>query len=256
MRFKLTLRIDGHNTGNLLPLSYQYELSAWIYGVIARSNLAYSTWLHDNGFSLTDSHKRFKLFTFSHLWIANARPIADRLSILSNTAELHLSFLPEKSTEEFVKGIFSEKSFSLGDKKSQVHFRVQSIEMLPSPVFKQEAIFQTLSPITVSLHQEIGNITYISPEAENYGLLLINNLKEKYRSFYGKPFESDSSFELLSRPQSKLITIKVGTESETRVRGYHFKFRLRAEEELLRIGYEAGIGEKGSTGFGMVKVIW
>ncbi|MDR3327312.1 MAG: CRISPR-associated endoribonuclease Cas6 [Prevotellaceae bacterium] len=257
MRFKLLLQIHRNISGNLLPLNYQYPLSAWIYGIIAKSDAAYSTWLHDNGFSSVDSSKHFKLFTFSNLWFADAKPLADRLAIFSDTAELQLSFLPEKSTEEFIKGIFSEKEFSLGDRKSRVHFRVQGIEMLPPPVFGMEARFQTLSPITVSLQEETGRIAYLSPETDNYGQLLINNLKEKYRSFYQKPFVGDEAFEfeLLSSPQSKLITIKANTREETRVRGYHCRFRLRADGELLRIMYSSGAGEKGSLGFGMVKIL-
>jgi CRISPR-associated endoribonuclease Cas6 len=238
-------------------LNYQYPLSAWIYGVIAKSDTAYSAWLHDNGFLPSESHKHFKLFTFSNLEIINAKPVGDRLSIFSDTANLYLSFLPEKSTEEFIKGIFLEKEFSLGDKKSRVYFRVQSVEMLPPPIFDGEAIFQTLSPVTVSFQEENGKITYISPETENYGELLINNLKEKYRSFYQRPFEGKQSFEfeLLSPIQSKLITIKADTKSETRVRGYNFRFGLKTDKELLEVMYEAGAGEKGSLGFGMIEVI-
>jgi CRISPR-associated endoribonuclease Cas6 len=257
MRFKISLQIYRNISGNLLPLNYQYPLSAWIYGVIARSDAVYSAWLHDNGFLPEDTQKHFKLFVFSNLEIASARPVADRLSIFSDTADLYLSFLPEKSTEEFIKGLFLEKEFSLGDKKSRVHFRVQHVEMLPSPVFNGGAIFQTLSPVTVSLREESGKIAYASPEAENYGEWLINNLKEKYRGFYRKSFDGKQSFvfELLSPVQSKLITIKADTEAETRVRGYNFRFRLEADGELLKMMYEAGAGEKGSLGFGMVKVI-
>jgi CRISPR-associated endoribonuclease Cas6 len=167
------------------------------------------------------------------------------------------TFVPARKIDgRIYQGFFSEKEFSLGDRKSQVHFRVQGIEMLPPPVFGAEAKFQTLSPITVSVQEENKDITYISPETDNYGQLLINNLKEKYRSFYQKPFEVDESFEfeLLSKPQSKLITIKADTREETRVRGYHFKFRLKASGELLRMMYSSGAGEKGSQGFGMVQV--
>ncbi|MDR1897023.1 MAG: CRISPR-associated endoribonuclease Cas6, partial [Prevotellaceae bacterium] len=125
MRFKLSLQIDRSISGNLLPINYQYPLSAWIYSVIAKGNTMYSAWLHDNGFLPSDSSKSFKLFTFSGLVIAHAKSIDDRLSLLSDAADLYLSFLPEKSTDEFIKGLFLKKEFSIGDKKSRVHFRVQ-----------------------------------------------------------------------------------------------------------------------------------
>jgi len=51
-----------------------------------------------------------------------------------------------------------------------------------------------------------------------------------------------------------LIRIKAGRKEETQVRGYVFTFRLEADRELLKVGYEAGVGEKGSLGFGFVEV--
>ncbi|MDR1981385.1 MAG: CRISPR-associated endoribonuclease Cas6 [Tannerellaceae bacterium] len=108
--------------------------------------------------------------------------------------------------------------------------------------------------ITITVQQE----TFLSPEAENYGQLLVNNLKEKYRAFYQESFAGDPAFEfkLLSPPKSKLITIKADSPSErTKVRGYHFHFTLKADPQLLEIMYEAGAGEKGSLGFGMVECV-
>ncbi|MDR1919242.1 MAG: CRISPR-associated endoribonuclease Cas6 [Tannerellaceae bacterium] len=254
MRFKLSLQIDSSIAGNLLPINYQYPLSSWMYGVIAKSNTAYSTWLHDNGFLASEGNKCFKLFTFSNLKINHAKLIGDRLLLLSDTADLYLSFLPEKSTEAFIKGLFLEKDFSIGDKESRVHFRVQSIEMLPSPFLGKEGCFKTLSPITITFHQE----SYLSPEAKKYGQLLVNNLKEKYRAYYQQAFTGNPDFEfkLFTQPKSKLITIKAGNQrEETKVRGYLFTFGLQADPKLLEIMYEAGAGEKGSLGFGMIESV-
>ena len=260
MRFILTLSIDKKVHGNLIPLSYAYELSSWIYKVLASSNADYAQWLHDNGFS--QDNKRFKFFTFSRLLFDNAKPVegTDRLAIFSDRAILYLSFLPEKSTEEFIKGIFSDNEFTIGDRKSKVKFRVDGIELLPAPDFSERyGEFQTLSPIIVSMKNELGRVVYVSPEDKNYkyGQLLINNLKEKYRIYNGKEFDLDESFEFkqLSSPRSKLIKIKSGTPAETNVRGFDYKFSMKAHPELLQIMQDAGAGEKNSAGFGMIKLI-
>jgi CRISPR-associated endoribonuclease Cas6 len=253
MRFRLTLEVDGKTYGNIIPLSYQYELSAWIYKVIDRSDSVYAQWLHENGFA--DENKIFKLFTFSNLQIPEFKRIDDRLCILSNKITLYLSFLPDKSTEEFIKGIFSETESNLGDAKSRIHFRVQSIEMLPPPVFHNTE-FKTLSPIVISRKRANGSIEYVSPEVENYGQLLFNNLKEKYKTFYKNPIETEIfNFELLSVAHSKLIKIKANTSSETKVKGFNFVFKMNTDEQLMRIMYETGAGEKGSLGFGMIDFI-
>ncbi|MDR1895793.1 MAG: CRISPR-associated endoribonuclease Cas6, partial [Prevotellaceae bacterium] len=224
----------------------------WIYGVIGKSNAAYASWLHDNGFA--DDKKRFKMFTFSKLYVSNHKVLTDRLCILSNTINLYLSFFPEKSTEEFIKGIFSDNEFTLGDTQSKVHFHVRNIEMLPPPVFHNFA-FQAISPIVVSKKLENGGRKYLSPETENYGQLLFNNLKEKYKAFYGKPSDAadDFDFKLTSNSHAKLIKIKANTPQETNIRGFLFNFEMQTDEQLLNIMYEAGAGEKGSLGFGMVR---
>ncbi len=67
MRCKLRLQVQSETFGNILPINYQYELSAAIYRVLSNANEAYSSWLHENGFALNG--KKFKLFTFSWLLI-------------------------------------------------------------------------------------------------------------------------------------------------------------------------------------------
>ena len=253
MRFKLNLLVNKGVYGNLLPISYQYELSACIYKIIAKSNESYAYWLHNNGF--TNFNKRFKMFTFSNL-SPQCKVLGDRMCILNDTMYLYLSFLPDKSTEEFVKGVFLDNLLTLGDGKSKVQFQVENIEALATP-YLHNCEFQTLSPVTVSIKRENGSIEYVSPEREGYGRMLINNLKEKYLAFYGKQFEKDDSFvfELLSPAKSRLITIKANTPSMTRVKGFQYNFRLKADDELTRIMYEAGLGEKNSIGFGMAEIV-
>ncbi len=38
-------------SGNTLPINYQYALSSWIYKVIASADEQYSAFLHEKGFS-------------------------------------------------------------------------------------------------------------------------------------------------------------------------------------------------------------
>jgi len=41
----------------------------------------------------------------------------------------------------------------------------------------------------------------------------------------------------------------------TKVRGWEGKFWVEGDPELIRIGYEAGFGERNAQGFGMVKLV-
>jgi CRISPR-associated endoribonuclease Cas6 len=254
MRFQLNLKVDSHVFGNRLPINYQYELSAWIYRIIAQGDRDYAEWLHQNGFS--DKHRNFRLFVFSNLYSPNIKFENDLLIFQSYKASFFLSLLPEKSTEAFIKGIFKEQDFSLGDRISKVHFTVQQVELIPAPDFAVHSVFKTLSPVVVSVGQENSpHARYISPDEEGYGQLIINNLKEKYRLYYQNELTGDPNFrfELLSPARSKLIRIKAATKEQTQVRGFAFTFRLEADRELLKVMYEAGMGEKNAQGFGCVQ---
>ena len=114
MRFKLFLSIDKRPFGNRLPFNYPYELSAVIYKILANADHAFAEWLHDNGFEA--DKKVFKLFSFSRLQIPQYRVEGNLLNILSDSAEWYLSFLPERSTQEFFLGVFREQQFELGNR--------------------------------------------------------------------------------------------------------------------------------------------
>lgn len=255
MRFKLTITVDRRAFGNLLPLNYQYELSAFVYRTIERTNATYSKWLHENGFKL--DAKQFRLFNFSHFQIPIYKIEGNRLRIDSDTITWFVSFLPEQSTEEFIKGIFAEQVFTIGDKLSKVQLRVANIELVTEPDFSKKNQFNTLSPVCITRHiPEQNRIAYESPDSDYAREALLYNLKNKYKAFYGKEFTGDElfDFKLLYPPKSKLIVVKTNTPEQTQVKGFSFRFTLRAHPDLLYILYHCGLGEKNSTGFGMVDV--
>jgi CRISPR-associated endoribonuclease Cas6 len=256
MRFKINIAIDSKTFGNSLPFSYQYELSSFIYHTLARGNETYAEWLHENGF--VRDGKKFRLFAFSPLLIPKISidKQAGRMILLSDRAELLISFLPERSTEEFIKGVFRQQEFTLGDRQSKVQFGITGVEMLPSPQFDGEITGHTLSPICLTVKNEEGKLHYFSTADLDAGRAIINNLISKYEAFHGTPFGGDTTFEwqMLDEPRTKLITIKAGTPQETRIRASNCSFHLRADNELLKIAYEAGLGEKGSLGFGFFTI--
>lgn len=254
MRFKLVLHINREKFGDKIPCSYSYELSSVIYRILSRSGSGYSSWLHDNGFKLNG--KPFKLFTFSRLHIPRFHIEGEFIRLLSDTVTWQLSFLPERSTQEFIRGVFLNQAFELGVRGANVSFVVQQVSVAPSPNFSETMEFETLSPICISLRREDGRIDYLSPDNPEAPSLIRQNLLNKYFAFHGKEYANpafDFSFTTLSKPKSVLVTVKSGTPQQTRVRGFRCRFRVTAPIELITVLYEAGIGEKGSLGFGMVK---
>lgn len=255
MRFTLHLSIDKKVYGNALPLSYQYELAGYIYHTLAKGNEEYANWLHENGFSLEG--KQFRLFSFSNLLVDNIGidTKKGRLLLQSDEAFLQISFLPERSTEEFIKGVFSEQVFAIGDVHSRVQFTVRQVQALPMADFNGELRGRTLSPMCLSTKTDEGKLHYYAPNEALAGQTIVTNLIRKYEAFYQQKYTGSTEFEwkCLSEPKSKLLTMKVGTLQQTKVKAYHCTFLLKADNELLRIGYECGLGEKNSMGFGMVE---
>ncbi|MBE9468523.1 MAG: CRISPR-associated endoribonuclease Cas6 [Bacteroidetes bacterium] len=255
MRFKLIL--STINNKNILPLNYQYEISSCIYKIISNADKKFASWLHDSGY--VDDSKKFKLFTFSNFKVPEYKINGDRMLILSHEIEMQISFLPAKSIEYFVTGLFKNQHFVIADQKSQVNFIVNRIETMKEPAFSNEMTFKSLSPICISHKNENCKYPeYLQPKGEIYKKLFLKNLVEKYNIFYKKQAEfnnNDFSLDILSKPKSRLITIKANTKEESKIRGYTYKFKIKAAKELLRLGYYAGFGEKNSMGFGCCEVV-
>lgn len=255
MRFALRLQLCS-DRNRLLPLNYQYELSAAIYRILSQSDVEYATWLHENGFEV--DNKKFKLFTFSNLQIPRYEidKQQGRLKILSDEVYWQMGFLPDKSTRKFIKGVFDRQTFSIGDKVSRVDFVVRDIELFPELEMTEMGTYKTLSPVVVSLRNEAGRHEYIGPEHPSYLKGIETGLQARYKAFYGKDYEGEKDcceFRLIDTPKSSLIKIKADTPQQTYVRGYRYRLMLSLPEPLMRIAYESGLGEKGSLGFGMIE---
>lgn len=257
MKFKITLQVN-RQYGDLLPFNYQYEQSAVIYRILAQADTKYSLWLHENGYDVNGC-KRFKLFCYSPFIFEKVRPLPEAgcLKIIGERAVWYISFIPEKSTLEFIQGIFAHQSFTIGNKDHRVAFDVAGVEAIPMPQLSEEMTFQSVSPICVKLH--VGNKTqYLSADNPMFAEGILKGLMARYESIHGQPFDIENkefSFELIDKKvKSKLITIKANTPYESRVRGYLCSFRMKAPLELMKIAYEGGIGEQCSQGFGFIEI--
>jgi CRISPR-associated endoribonuclease Cas6 len=261
MRFELELY---RKNGNVLPINYKYELSAWIYKTLYTANKEFADWLHKEGYPY--NNKRFKLFTFSDLRLYNFKARGDRLHLSASTTHLTVSFCINKAVQHFLQGIFANQHLGIGDKISQIDFEVRSVQSLPLPDFNNEMKFRALSPICVSTGEtENGKFRqkFLPPDHPQYAEILFANLERKMAAGMasggiekiGFGNTTTKNFELLSEPKRKKITIKAHTAQKSDVVAYQFDFAIKAPAQLLEIGYKAGFGEKNSLGFGCVDLL-
>jgi len=249
--------------GSLLPMNYQYELSSWVYRVMATADPEHSRFLHEQGFQTEG--RRFKMFTFSQLGMRPYAPEGEQFRLLGHQLTLTIRFLIDRSLESFVRGLFLNQEFFLGNKAGGVDLRVAQVQTMAAPVFQPLMRYTCLSPVCVSALRPDGTAAYLTPEDKHYGPLLLTNLQRKERALAGyahpggTPQEAQpaappvANFRLLNTPRRKGIHIKANTAQRTQVIGYLFHFELLAPPELHEVGYFAGFGEKNSMGFGCVE---
>ena len=264
MRMRLVLRPLNRRCS--VTLNYSYYLSAAIYSWIETSSPEYSAFLHDKGFSLEGTTKRFKHFCFSQLEVPERKIENGRLRILSPTVTWYVSMPVEQSLQHLVVGMFEKREFYI--EREENRFVIEQVETLPEPKWGRRMTFRMLSPVTVStMHERNGRLLpeYLLANDERLADLSRQNILNKYRSLYGNEPE-DTEFvctldnEFITRrggPEkiSKLITIKEGRPDETKVRGFMCPLHIEGNPALIALAYESGLGEKNSLGFGMLETM-
>lgn len=254
MRFKLTLTPNLSVWGNALPQNCLYEISDCLRFAFAQQKNVFINWLKQNDLYLDE--KSFCFFCYSRFHIPSSEKQRDRLLIGEGDCEFQLSFLPENGTEEMIHTIFENQKVVIGDFLTKVEFQITKIEQIEFPEFRTLK-FRTISPIYLPILRKDDSLMSISPETENYDNLLFQNLKKKYRQYYGKPFIGDESFvfRVLEESRSCSVIVNAGMKTESKLRAFDTTFYCEADHQLLKLAYESGVGEKNSIGFGMVEEI-
>lgn len=261
MRFRITLHRNSKS--NYLPINYQYELSSAIYKTIDIADNDFSKFLHGEGYLAFG--KKFRLFTFSRLKLDRYKVItsAGRIEHNGNEASFEISFLMDKVAEEFIKGLFTNQVFTIGDKISNVRYSVAGIIACNPPVFNETMSYLCLSPIFIRKKRDDGGESYLHPSDKEYSILLVQNLLSKSKAFaiasnisdeFDNPPIPNFAFEHVGKVYKNGVKIKQLTKQETHLVGYIYEFSLTAPIELHEAGYYAGFGHLGSQGFGCVGV--
>jgi CRISPR-associated endoribonuclease Cas6 len=274
MRIRLRLRPLQQQC--VIPINYQYPLSAAIYKILAEASPQYAAWLHDKGYLGTDGKPR-KLFVFSRLSLDHARQdggflLLDHLLF----ADLYVSSpLLEDFINNFVSGLFTLQKIEIGNHQTVARLMVEEVSVEAPPAFYDEMAsipnavmevpFTCLSPIVLSTQEDRqGKLSqrYLKADDPDLSEAVRANLLEKFYALTGQAPQNDELIFRLDQNYlqrrggpdrvSKLITIREGTPEEIKVRGFLAPFTLECGLELLWCAYECGIGEKNSLGFGMI----
>ncbi|MDR1345068.1 MAG: hypothetical protein LBJ39_06925 [Tannerellaceae bacterium] len=258
MTFRITLHSESPR--RIIPVNYQYPLSAALYGIIAKGNTRYAGFLHETGYG-----KGFKLFTFSRI-NCPFQIDGDRLLLQDNTMTLDVYFHLPEASENFVKGLFQSKEIDIADKSSKVSFTVESVVRLPDPLNskgKHDLVTVRLKPtsqIVSGIQVQNGAYNYLSPDDPQYVTSLVYNWRGKIEACYDKATAQSAILLMKVMParrpfKARLITIKAGTEEETKVKGWlNFELEVSAQRRHVDILLGAGAGLYNAMGCGGLEV--
>lgn len=258
MRFELTLNRNAKQ--RMLPMDYQYYISAWVYKVLKHADKDFAQFLHEKGYGQSET-KLYKLFCFSRLNIGSPRPWTEKklFEVSVHEIRLQLSFDVNEAAANFIKGLFVMQEFYLGNKFNGIDLKVTGVATLPEPPFAETMRYRLQTPWVVSYKTETdAHPQYLSPENINFCALAIKHLVEKHNNTRNKEAILPEQLTLNRTTSFKRagFLIKPGTKEESRVVGYLFGFELTAPVEVHRMIWSAGISEKSSSGFGWIEPVY
>jgi CRISPR-associated endoribonuclease Cas6 len=255
MRFKLTL--NRTTKQRMLPMDYQYYISAWIYKVLNQADKDFAQFLHEKGYGQSET-KLYKLFCFSKLNFGKPKLWKEKklFEIATHDIGLQISFDVTEAASNFIKGLFMSQEFYLGDKFNGIDFRVAGVEVLPEPKFSKTMSYSLQTPWVVSYKtEEDKHPQYLSPEDDLFESLAKKHLVEKYNNTRNPGTIHPDQIRLKIPTSFKRagFVMKPGTKEESRVVGNLFDFSMTAPVEVHQMVWNAGVSEKSSSGFGWVK---
>jgi len=228
----------------LLPWDYLDWLRGLFYRALERGRPKLAREVHEAGFS--SGGKRYKLVTFSLLYPENYEKTPQGLRVRGRL-RWWISSPLEPLIEALALGLLTQSEVQFGT----YTLSVGQIGVLLPPRFTETMTFMTLSPISVSTGYRDADgkfrKRFLSPEEPEFARVLVENLRRKSAAVYGEAFDGELQFEWLNTPRSKLFRV-----NKTEVRGWMLRFRVSGSLDLIRLGYDAGFGERNAQGFGMV----
>lgn len=242
MRLRITWTADRNV---VMPWNYLHLLHGFLYDAIRKSSPKLAEFLHEQGF-IVGSH-RYKLITFSLLFPKQAKASEDGLQMKPPILWWVSSPSPAP-IEALAMTLTTEIQFRIG----KVQLVVERTEVEELPNFEGRCLFLTLSPIVASTGVRKGEKLehkFLSPDNPEFWRVVEENLRRKAKALDLSVSDEPLKFEPVEQ-RSRLYEVQ-----RTKVKGFEVQFWAEGNPELLKVGYEAGFGERNAQGFGMVRVL-
>lgn len=229
-----------------LPTAYNALVQGMIYHNLS-SRIA--TFLHEQGFVV--GNRNYKLFTFSRLMGQNK--VTGGTIVLSSPFSLIISSPWDEFIESLADTLQRKQFVTLG----ATSVAVQSIMVEYSQSFSERLTINMLSPMTAystfTLADGRSKTYYYSPFERDFALNLGANLGKKFEAIHGVP-HADPAISVkplgVTDKNQKTLIYKGFV-----IKGWLGRYQLEGDPELLRVGYDVGLGSKNSQGLGCYELV-
>ena len=237
MRLKLNFDLENES----LPIQYHKSVMSFIKLSLSEYDEQYYKKYYN------DKDTIMKPYTFA-IFFRNPKFENDRIIIKDKRLELNIS-IADYETSIILYNAFNHqknKKFSL-DKNS---WTLKNINMsLDKKIDTEEITIKFMSPVVVRSHLENKDY-YYSYNAEEFKNVLKINIKQQLK-ITDIPINLVDSFDIVAIDPKKIIVKFYEKKIET-TSGI---FKISGDKQLLKYLYDAGIGSKRSSGFGMFQII-
>ncbi len=246
---RVTMEFTSNKPHMVLPFHYAQWLQAAIYGFMGNP---LARVVHDDGFPA--DKRNFRLFTFSRL-MGKYQTQRETITLFFPVSLVIASPLPTM-IQEFVNSIVSRSEFRLGPET--LSLSKVSLDNGP-PSLQANLRVRTLSPVTVHSTLTKGDgsryTVYYHPRESDFSRQITKNLLHKYHAIHGHPWiptggPAEVRIEPRNEPKMNIVYYK-----DTMIKGYSGTFNLFGPLPLLQVGWDAGYGDRGSQGFGLVEMV-
>ena len=240
----------------VLPRDHYYLLAGMVYKMIETSNMDYSRWLHDYGF--TDDSKKFKFFNFSRLFSKDYVYTGEKKNNMlfkSDKAWMYISSPIEEFMKYLIDYILILNTVKIGRNKIKIDIARGMVQNK----FSNEETFKVITPILLTKKVEEYNKPFFIrayQDPEEFDEYLKRNLVEKIKI----KRELDPNIEVACdkeyiKRKNKLTACRINIIRNESVIGNILPIKIKGDPKTIAFIYDTGLGKSNSLGLGMIEQV-